>query len=152
MRNRNFLILLIVIVLLALWLGLGRADVTTLSTTTGPGLNSSRTYTAEQAFAGGFDVVSGHIKASGTAPVVSACGVTPGAVTGSDTAGRLTTGSGINTSCTLTFATAYTTAPTCVVSGTFSQSMTATTTTTTLVIAAADLTSRNIAYICIEGS
>ena len=93
---------------------------------------------------GGVDSIS----TSGPATTVSACGVSPSAVTGNNYAGRLTTGSGPNASCTITFVPAFTVAPACVVSGGFGQDMTAATTTTTLIITAPDLTSRVIAYIC----
>jgi hypothetical protein len=50
-------------------------------------------------------------------PVVSSCGATPsGSVVGYDSAGTITVGGGVVTSCTLTFATAWTNTPTCVIS------------------------------------
>lgn len=62
--------------------------------------------------------VNGHIgdSASGT-PTVSSCGTSPPAVTGNDTRGVITYGTGTaSTSCTLAFAAAYITAPYCIVS------------------------------------
>lgn len=47
----------------------------------------------------------GPIVSSGTAPTVSSCGATPnGSVSGTNTAGVITVGGGVVTSCTLTFA------------------------------------------------
>lgn len=64
--------------------------------------------------------ISGH---SGT-PVLSSCGTSP-AVAGTDTAMRVTTGTGTPAACTITFSTAFTSTPSCVVS---SQTAYATTT------------------------
>ena len=47
-------------------------------------------------------------------PVVSACGAGPTPITGDDVSGRVTVGTGVVTSCTLTFGTARTTAPPCI--------------------------------------
>jgi hypothetical protein len=49
-----------------------------------------------------------------TAPWVTSCGTGPG-VTGYDSAGTITVGSGVTTACTLNFATAWGNAPTCVI-------------------------------------
>lgn len=46
-------------------------------------------------------------------PVISACGTTPSTVTGSDTAGHFSIGTGSPTSCTITFHVAYLIAPEC---------------------------------------
>lgn len=62
--------------------------------------------------------VSGHLEAglgNGSLPVLSACGTTPTLATGStDLSGTVTMGS-TATGCVITFGTAYTTAPSCVV-------------------------------------
>lgn len=59
--------------------------------------------------------VNGHIGTDGAPPVLSSCGTSPSLTTGStDTAGTVTQGS-ISTGCTITFATAYTRTPFCVV-------------------------------------
>lgn len=52
-----------------------------------------------------------HIKGIGTAPALTSCGTSP-TITGSDVAGVLVTGSAATT-CTITFAGTYTTAPSC---------------------------------------
>lgn len=97
--------------------------------------------------------VTGRIKAVSTAPTLSACGTTP-SIAGSDTAGKVTVGSGGATSCTLTFATAYGVAPACsAMNETTEQTMKAVSTTTTLVLSSAtDFTSDVVAYQCIQGS
>jgi hypothetical protein len=57
-----------------------------------------------------------NVVVSGTPPAVSACGTSPPAVVGSDTAGRITVGTGgTATSCTITFATAFVNTPACIV-------------------------------------
>ena len=58
--------------------------------------------------------VRGHYVASGSAPSLSSCGTTP-SITGTDTAGIITAGTGIITACTVTFATAYSSEPACIV-------------------------------------
>lgn len=104
----------------------------------------------------GLSTFTGKIKATSTAPALSACGTDP-SIVGSATAGKVTTGSGGTVqSCTLTFATAYTVAPACTVSNESTIVVTrATSTTTTLVIdtaVAGTLESDVVAYICIQGS
>jgi hypothetical protein len=94
--------------------------------------------------------VAGHITTEGTAPTVSACGTSP-AIVGSDTAGKVTIGTGVTTSCTLTFATAYANAPPCVVTGDQTATTYAATTSTTALIitSSADMDSDVIMYICV---
>lgn len=54
-----------------------------------------------------------HLTTSGTAPSLGACGTSP-SITGNDIAGKVTVGTGgIATSCTITFASAYASAPHC---------------------------------------
>lgn len=58
------------------------------------------------------NLLSAHLSfGSANVPVISACGTSPSAVTGSDTAGRFATGTGSPVSCTITFAKTYATAP-----------------------------------------
>jgi hypothetical protein len=60
---------------------------------------------------------TGHIASSGTAPTLSGCGTSPSLGSGAtDTKGVVTLGSGTVTACTLTFATAYASAPVVIVS------------------------------------
>lgn len=62
---------------------------------------------------------SGHLEsgaAANTIPALSTCGTSPVLATGStDTAGLITVGTSASNACTLTFGTAYTAAPFCVV-------------------------------------
>ena len=61
-------------------------------------------------------ILNRHLETLGTAPTLSSCGGSP-SVTGTDMAGKVTIGSGATTSCTVTFAKAYTNAPSCTVTG-----------------------------------
>lgn len=81
--------------------------------------------------------VGGHIHTSGTAPTISACGTTP-SIVGNDVAGKITVGTGVVTSCTATFASAWTNAPACFANNETQILLTrATSTTTTVVLDAA---------------
>lgn len=75
-----------------------------------------------------------HTASTGTAPALSACGTTP-TISGTDTKGAITVGTGVVTACTATFATAYTTMPICVASsnttGVFVSTVTISTSTVT---------------------
>lgn len=84
-----------------------------------------------------------------TAPTLSACGTTP-SIVGTDTNGKVTVGTGVTTSCTLTFGTAFTNAPACTVSGdNTAVTYIATTSTTALTItSSADMASDVVSYIC----
>ncbi len=109
----------------------------------------------------GTDVLSwdsaGHVLLAGiAAPVVSSCGTAPSVAAGSDSAGDVTMGTISPTTCTLTFAAAYTNVPHCFVSNRTSQYVAiAQATASTLVIvgtvsggkmaAAADV----LDYVCI---
>jgi len=87
----------------------------------------------------------------GTAPGASSCGTSP-SITGSDAAGKLTIGTGATTSCTVTFANAFTTnAPACVIAGDNNAiGYAATTSTTVLTITSSgDMASDVISYICL---
>jgi hypothetical protein len=94
--------------------------------------------------------IEGHVAITGTDPVVSACGTGP-AITGADGAGKVTIGTGVTTSCTVTFATAYTSAPACTITSndnatTYGASTTAAVLTITT---AADMASDVIMYNCV---
>jgi len=93
--------------------------------------------------------VAGHYKASGTSPALSSCGTSP-SITGADSAGKITIGTGVTTSCTVTFATTFAQTPACVVSGDNSAvGYAATTSTTVLTItSSADMAGDVISYIC----
>lgn len=56
--------------------------------------------------------VSGHVANSGSAATIGTCGMSP-SISGNDTRGAGTTGTGTVTSCVVTFASAYVSAPFC---------------------------------------
>ena len=88
-------------------------------------------------------------------PAIGTCGTSP-SVIGTDTAGKATTGSTATTACTITFGTAFVTAPACVVSPDSSMAVTSAVfgvaTTTTLVVTYASSTSSKFDYICMSPS
>jgi len=98
--------------------------------------------------------VTGHIASSGTAPTVGTCGTSP-SITGTDTRGQVTFGTGAPTACTISFATAYTTTPYCMAmaygSDTGGSYWIQSTSTTTLVInVSTGLSSQKFNYFCIQ--
>jgi hypothetical protein len=89
-----------------------------------------------------------HHKFAGTAPTPSACGTTP-ALTGSDTHGTVTMGTGTPTGCVITFAVAYVSAPDCVVTWqTNLASMTYTISTTAITLTQTATSSNKVNYVC----
>lgn len=91
---------------------------------------------------------AGHLSTSSTQPVLSSCGTGP-TMRGTDTAGEITVGAA-TTSCTLTFNTAFTNAPTCTVS--FQSTLAAETysyTTAALTIGATALGGTKVNYNCL---
>jgi len=94
---------------------------------------------------------SGAQATGGPDPGLSSCGTTP-SIVGSDYASKVTIGSGVTTSCTITFAnTGFANAPACVVTGDNTAiGYAATTTTTVLTItSSADMASDVISFICV---
>lgn len=95
---------------------------------------------------------AGHVLTKGDAPAASSCGTSP-SVAGSDAAGKVTVGTSASDTCTLTFDTAYATAPACTVSGDDPAfALTAVSTTTTLIVTcpgASDFSSDVISYNCV---
>lgn len=95
-----------------------------------------------------------HLIGGGTAPTVAntsanSCGTTAATIAGSDTAGRITVGATSGTSCTVTFGTAFATAPACWSNNeTTGNLMRATATTTTVVIAGTMVGGDLITYGC----
>lgn len=59
-------------------------------------------------------IFSNHPRTTGNAPVLTSCGTSP-TISGTDSAGTVTTGTGTPTGCVITFNAAYTAAPACVV-------------------------------------
>ena len=98
----------------------------------------------------GAAVFGGHISNAGRAPVVTTCGGDP-AIVGTDLAGVVTVGATPSTSCVITFAVAYTIAPTCVVSWSAGPlaAMSYTISTTAITVAQTSTASNRLNYICI---
>jgi hypothetical protein len=92
----------------------------------------------------------GHLGFLGTAPAISGCTGCTLSATASDGAGTLTEGT-TQTGFVLTFAIAYATAPTCVVSSPTGHSFTTyTATTTTLTVVNGSQTSSKYSYVCVQ--
>ena len=92
--------------------------------------------------------VAGHIEVSSTTPTLSTCGVSP-SIVGNDMWGKITVGSGVIGTCTMTFAVPWNNAPSCnVISGTAIASLTGTTTTSAFTFTGTSLTSDVVMYQC----
>lgn len=97
--------------------------------------------------------VFGRFVAAGPAPTLATCG-TSSTVSGNDTAGKITIGTGTPSACTITFSRAFAVAPSCYAvdeTTAAKNAVTAASTTTAVVLtfAAATVNSDVIAYICI---
>lgn len=119
---------------------------------TGAMSGSDITITNPYAFwldAGDFRSDAHHID-GGSSPTLSACGTTP-SVSGGDHGGKITIGTGVTTSCTVTFAATYDNAPACVIAGdNTAVTYAATTSTSALTItSSADMASDLISFICV---
>lgn len=88
-----------------------------------------------------------------TAPALTSCGTSP-SISGSDTAGTVTMGTGTPTGCVITFNVAYTTAPHCVVNwrATPLASQSYTVSTTALTLTQTATSSNLVDYACIAPS
>ena len=99
--------------------------------------------------------ITGHVNTSnntGNAPVLSTCGTSPSLGTGSsDTAGSITVGTTASNACTLTFGTAFTTAPFCIVQNktTGAAANVYTVSTTAIVFSSALADSTQLYYVCV---
>jgi len=98
--------------------------------------------------------VAGHIGSSGSTPSIGSCGTSP-SIVGTDTRGEITTGTGSPTSCTLSFATAYSSSPFCVVTPVGSNPNTqfwisAKSTAAITITFAASLNSQKFNYFCMK--
>jgi hypothetical protein len=114
----------------------------------------------------GYDSVQGGIYLPGhllttnrksVAPVISACGTGTPTVVGTDFAGVITTGSGASTACTITFGTAYQTAPNCQLTAGASMALTAAMQISAVSASAftatyASSTSAKLFYLCVSAS
>jgi hypothetical protein len=97
-------------------------------------------------------IINGHVTMQGAiAPTVSACGTSPSlSATASDTKGTITEGA-MATGCTLTFGSAFTTAPDCVISSANGAPFTGyTTNTAALTITNASASGNKYTYHCIQ--
>lgn len=95
---------------------------------------------------------AGHIITGGGTPSISTCGVTP-SVSGNDTAGTITVGSGVVTACTLTFAKVRTNAPRvvgCVPNSALACGVTSKSTSAVTFSFAATLGSGTVDYLIVE--
>lgn len=90
-----------------------------------------------------------HVALTGSSPSLSSCGTSP-AITGSDSAGEVTTGTGTPTSCTITFSSAYVTQPVCMVQDrTLASNLTSYTVSTTAIVATTSAaSSQKLDFIC----
>ena len=165
------LIVLITILSWILWMekaDMGNAIRSPSSTSSNPRL---RVYSADETQADDYieiyhDQTDGHIEvgvgnlfigsstgnitfSSPEVPNLSSCGTTP-SIAGTGNAGKVTIGTGATTSCTVTFDTAYTNAPSCTITGDDTAiTYAATTTTSALTItSSADMQSDIVSYIC----
>ena len=83
------------------------------------------------------------------APVITSCGTTPSAVTGSDLAGSVTAGTGTPTACTITFSAAFSAVPRCAVFSNPQLAAFSWTISATAVVVTQTATSSNvISWIC----
>ena len=93
---------------------------------------------------------AGNVSSAGAAPVLSSCGGGSPSVTGSSLSGTVTTGT-TATGCVITFATAFLTAPSCVVSpasgvlASFSYTISA----TAITITQTSSSGNTITYLCV---
>ena len=91
---------------------------------------------------------AGHLADTGSTPAVSSCGTSP-AISGTDIAGLVTMGTGTPTGCTITFATAYSSTPYCIVTWqTNIASMQYTISTTAITLVQTGTSSNKVNYIC----
>ncbi len=96
-----------------------------------------------------------HTLASGSAPTVAdtsaaSCGTTAATIAGSDGAHRITVGTVGGTSCTVTFGTAWTTAPSCIATNeTTANLLRATASTTTVIVAGTMVAADKLAVLCV---
>jgi hypothetical protein len=124
------------------------------TTMTFPSTNATIARTdAAQTFTGNQTIT--HLIGGGTAPTVAdttaaSCGTTAATITGKDAAGKVTVGTVSGTSCTVTFGTAWTNAPSCTVTNETTANLTrATSTTTTVILAGTFVGGDVLAYHCI---
>jgi hypothetical protein len=93
-----------------------------------------------------------HIGTTGTAPTLSTCGTSP-TITGTDTAGLITLGTSSSGSCTVTFASTYSSTPACQITlttaGTAAMSISARSASAFTVHSSTDTSGSTFSYFCI---
>lgn len=96
---------------------------------------------------------AGHLDSTGSTPVLTSCGTSP-AIEGNDVAGVITMGTAAPTGCVVTWSTAYTNKPHCVVSwqATPLASQSYTVTATALTLVQTGTSSNKVNYVCIGPS
>lgn len=94
--------------------------------------------------------ISGHLESTGTTPALSgSCGTSP-SVVGTDVAGKVTTGSVAPSSCVLTFATAWTNAPSCMVTNETTANVARAVSSTTVVTLTGTMIAGDVlSYLCV---
>lgn len=98
---------------------------------------------------GDVNLAANHFIATGTAPSLTSCGSTPSpTITGSDMAGTVVTG-GTATTCTITFATTYGTAPTCIMEAEGATTHPTYTVSATAITVTVDIATTTYDYICV---
>jgi len=94
------------------------------------------------------DTMLGRLATAGAAPALTSCGTSP-SISGDDEMGEVTMGTGTPTGCVITFATAFASAPKCVVTWQANlASMGYTTTTTALTLTQTATSSNVVDYYC----
>src|SRR3990167_11767 len=124
-----------------------------VGTSTPAGGNSNNN---ERFVVDGVALFAGHIESQAqigvsSKPLLSSCGTAP-VISGSDTAGLITIGTGVTTACTLTFSNAFPNTPACVISGdntAVTYAVTARSTTAFTFSSSADMASDVVGYMCI---
>jgi hypothetical protein len=98
------------------------------------------------------NITANHFLSTGTAPTVAgSCGTSP-SIAGKDGALKVTTGTGSPTTCTVTFGTAWATAPVCNANAaTTTTALNVATTTTTVIVSAAALTAGEVLHVVCVG-
>lgn len=85
-----------------------------------------------------------------TNTTANSCGTSPATIAGNDNAGKVTVGATAGTSCTVTFATAFSNAPSCSVTNETTANLSrATSTTTTVILAGTFAAGDSLAYVCL---
>lgn len=132
-------------------IGIGSTTPTATLTIKGAGTSSQLSVASSSGKVNFAINQAGHSIYGGTAPTVGTCGTAPSIVGGNDVVGRLITGSGVITACTVTFAQPWSNPPICDtnIEGGLTTFTSASTTLSTMVITgAAAITSSILTWQC----